>query len=202
MIASDSAPLVEPAVCTQLTIFRQRLLKCHQPFGRASRQHFTRRFGKRREASCRQWPSPVQRRSRCLWLQGDRRMRSRVVRRDASIDAAGLAQEPLASRRAVPELTRNADIKLNQRVSLRANRTAISSAMKQSWPKSMNAERNSCRVIDTSPPPAWAEVWHLWRVVIPRRSIVGRLVFGQVWRRREGRHWIYKKFTEYEQDRA
>ena len=107
-----------------------------------------------------------------------------------------------AGRRAVPELTGNADIKLNQRVSLRANRTAISSAMEQRWPKSMSTERNSYRLIDTSPAPAWAEVWHLWRVMIPRRSIAGRLVFGQVWRRREGRHWIYKKFTEYEQDRS
>jgi hypothetical protein len=111
-------------------------------------------------------------------------------------------RQKFASRRAVPELTGNADIKLNQRVSLRANRTAISSAIEQSWPKSMSAERNSHRLIDTNPPPAWAEVWHLWRVMIPRRSIAGRLVFGQVWRRREGRHWIYKKFTEYEQDRG
>ena len=45
--------------------------------------------------------------------------------------------------------------------------------------------------------PAWAEVWHLWTVVIPRRSIAGRLVFGKVWRRHDGRHWIYKKFVEY-----
>jgi len=45
--------------------------------------------------------------------------------------------------------------------------------------------------------PAWAQVWHLWNVIIPRRSITGRLVFGQVWRRHDGRHWIYKKFVEY-----
>jgi hypothetical protein len=48
--------------------------------------------------------------------------------------------------------------------------------------------------------PAWAEVWHLWNVVVPRRSITGRLVFGQVWRRHDGRHWIYKKFVEYADD--
>ena len=48
--------------------------------------------------------------------------------------------------------------------------------------------------------PAWAEVWHLWTVVIPRRSITGRLVFGKVWRRHDGRHWIYKKFVEYADD--
>jgi hypothetical protein len=45
--------------------------------------------------------------------------------------------------------------------------------------------------------PAWAEVWHIWSVVVPRRSITGRLVYGRVWRRRDGRHWIYKKFVEY-----
>jgi hypothetical protein len=43
--------------------------------------------------------------------------------------------------------------------------------------------------------PAWAEVWHLWTVVIPRRSITGRLIFGKVWRRHDGRRWTYKKFN-------
>jgi hypothetical protein len=47
------------------------------------------------------------------------------------------------------------------------------------------------------PKAAWAEVWHLWTVIIPRRSITGRLVRGRVWRRHDGRHWIYKKFVEY-----
>jgi hypothetical protein len=45
--------------------------------------------------------------------------------------------------------------------------------------------------------PAWADAWHLWTVIIPRRSITGRLVYGKVWRRRDGHHWIYKKFVEY-----
>jgi hypothetical protein len=48
------------------------------------------------------------------------------------------------------------------------------------------------------PRAAWAEVWHLWTVIIPRRSITGRLVYGRVWRRHDGRHWIYKKFAKYE----
>jgi hypothetical protein len=48
------------------------------------------------------------------------------------------------------------------------------------------------------PRAAWAEVWHLWTVIIPRRSITGRLVHGRVWRRHDGRHWIYKKVVEYE----
>jgi hypothetical protein len=48
-----------------------------------------------------------------------------------------------------------------------------------------------------SPPPNWAEAWHVWTVLVPRRSIAGRLVFGKVWRRHDGRHWIYKKFVEF-----
>jgi len=34
-------------------------------------------------------------------------------------------------------------------------------------------------------------------VLVPRRSITGRLVFGKVWRRHDGRRWVYKKFVEY-----
>jgi hypothetical protein len=49
------------------------------------------------------------------------------------------------------------------------------------------------------PAPAWAETWHLWTVIIPRRSITGRLVYGKVWRRFDARHWIYKKFVEYDE---
>ena len=44
---------------------------------------------------------------------------------------------------------------------------------------------------------SWTEVWHLWTVIVPRRSITGRLVHGKVWRRHDGHHWIYKKFIEY-----
>jgi hypothetical protein len=46
--------------------------------------------------------------------------------------------------------------------------------------------------------PAWTEVWHLWTVIVPRRSITGRLLYGKVWRRHDGRRWIYKKFIEYD----
>jgi hypothetical protein len=46
--------------------------------------------------------------------------------------------------------------------------------------------------------PVWAEVWHIWNVILPRRSITGRLVHGRVWRRRDRRRWIYKQFVEYE----
>jgi hypothetical protein len=44
--------------------------------------------------------------------------------------------------------------------------------------------------------PAWAEVWHIWTVIIPRRSITGRLLRGRVWRRHDGRRWIYKKVVK------
>jgi hypothetical protein len=44
---------------------------------------------------------------------------------------------------------------------------------------------------------AWADAWHLWRVIIPRRSITGQFVSGIVWRRNHGGRWIYKKFVEY-----
>jgi hypothetical protein len=40
--------------------------------------------------------------------------------------------------------------------------------------------------------------WHLWTVIIPRRSISGKLVSGQVWRRRHGAKWDYKKFVEWD----
>jgi hypothetical protein len=48
----------------------------------------------------------------------------------------------------------------------------------------------------------WAEIWHLWTVIVPRRSINGQLVYGKVWRRHDGRQWIYRKFTEYDEDEA
>ena len=46
--------------------------------------------------------------------------------------------------------------------------------------------------------PSWATVWHLWTVFIPRRTITGKLVRGKVWRRHDGRHWIYKRFVEFD----
>jgi hypothetical protein len=49
------------------------------------------------------------------------------------------------------------------------------------------------------PAPAWSEVWHVWTVIIPRRTITGRLVYGRIWRRRDGHHWIYKKLVEYDE---
>jgi hypothetical protein len=42
--------------------------------------------------------------------------------------------------------------------------------------------------------PAAKSAWHLRTVIIPSRTITGRLVRGRVWRRYDGRHWLYKKF--------
>jgi hypothetical protein len=58
--------------------------------------------------------------------------------------------------------------------------------------------REQAEHFEMSSPPAWAETWHLWTVLMPRRSISGKLVFGQVWRRRTGRKWEYKKFLKYQ----
>jgi hypothetical protein len=58
--------------------------------------------------------------------------------------------------------------------------------------------RDSLSDLKMSSKPAWAEVWHLWTVFVPRRSITGRLLYGKVWRRHDDRHWIYKKFVEFD----
>jgi hypothetical protein len=47
----------------------------------------------------------------------------------------------------------------------------------------MIADSNNHDLLDLSSPRAWAEAWHLWTVIVPRRSITGRLVSGKVWRR-------------------
>jgi hypothetical protein len=59
---------------------------------------------------------------------------------------------------------------------------------------------NHFEMLNGSARPAWAQVWHLWNVIIPRRLITGRLAVGRVWRRHDGRHWIYKRFVEYTND--
>jgi hypothetical protein len=52
---------------------------------------------------------------------------------------------------------------------------------------------------DATATPAWAELWHLRFVLMPRRSIAGKLVRGLVWRRYNGRRWIYKRFTDFDE---
>jgi len=44
-----------------------------------------------------------------------------------------------------------------------------------------------------STPRARGETWHLCRILLPRRSITGKLLYGIVWRRRDGKRWIYRK---------
>lgn len=63
----------------------------------------------------------------------------------------------------------------------------------------MSFDRN---VRAVHPRPNWTEIWLLWTVIVPRRSINGQLVYGKVWRRHDGRDWIYKKFTEYDGEAA
>jgi hypothetical protein len=43
--------------------------------------------------------------------------------------------------------------------------------------------------------PPYEKLWHKWNVIIPRRSISGRLVRGTVLRRRKHNQWIYKEFV-------
>jgi hypothetical protein len=47
--------------------------------------------------------------------------------------------------------------------------------------------------------PAWARVWHIWHLMIPRRAIDGAIVWGRVWRRHDGRRWIYKPIVDFEE---
>jgi hypothetical protein len=44
-----------------------------------------------------------------------------------------------------------------------------------------------------------ARIWHLWDILIPRRSITGKLIWGRVWRRHDGSRWIYKPFVEFDE---
>jgi hypothetical protein len=52
------------------------------------------------------------------------------------------------------------------------------------------------RMLGLKQRPPHEEVWHLWTVIIPRRSIAGRLLWGTVLRRRDDGHWIYKQRFE------
>jgi hypothetical protein len=74
-----------------------------------------------------------------------------------------------------------------------ANRTVVGKSIAQA--KNDN-DHSTIQMLGLSAKPAWAQTWHLWMVIIPRRSITGRLVVGNVWRRHDGRRWIYKRFAE------
>ena len=47
------------------------------------------------------------------------------------------------------------------------------------------------------PRPEYDSVWHIWTLIIPRRSITGRLVWGRVWRQWDGDRWIYKTNSDW-----
>jgi len=52
------------------------------------------------------------------------------------------------------------------------------------------------KILELNQQPARATAWHQWTVIIPRRTITGRLAHGKVWRRRDGRRWLYKQLIE------
>ncbi|MFZ0095146.1 MAG: hypothetical protein WAK97_14610 [Pseudolabrys sp.] len=52
------------------------------------------------------------------------------------------------------------------------------------------------RILAPKQRPPYEEVWHLWTIIVPRRSITGRLLWGTVLRRRDDGQWIYKKYME------
>ena len=57
------------------------------------------------------------------------------------------------------------------------------------------AKQIALRLLTPKPRPPYEEVWHLWTVLVPRRSITGRLLWGTVLRRRDDGHWIYRQYT-------
>ena len=60
------------------------------------------------------------------------------------------------------------------------------------------SKHDGLRMLAPKQRPPFEEVWHLWTVIIPRRSITGRLLWGTVLRRRDDGRWIYKKYTDVE----
>jgi hypothetical protein len=65
-------------------------------------------------------------------------------------------------------------------------------------PRTIANTHNLLRMRISQRPP-YEEVWHLWKVLIPRRSITGRFVRGTVLRRRDSGRWIYRQYTGSDQ---
>jgi hypothetical protein len=63
-------------------------------------------------------------------------------------------------------------------------------------PRMIASSHHIFRTQATTQKPPYEEVWHLWRVLIPRRSITDRLVWGTVLRRRDNGRWIYRRYIE------
>jgi len=64
-------------------------------------------------------------------------------------------------------------------------------------------QSSACRVadddLDDSLQPGWAHVWHVWRIIVLRRAIDRRLVWGTVWHRHDGRRWIYRHLAGFDE---
>ena len=69
-------------------------------------------------------------------------------------------------------------------------------AVRTTMPRTVTTRPDIFRTLAPKPRPPYEEVWHLWQVFVPRRSITGRLLWGTVLRRRDGGRWIYKKFIQ------
>jgi hypothetical protein len=129
--------------------------------------------------------------------------------RDTYLNVKAVGRErPLAP---VPDLTLISDINLNERVPLRRCAKALSVIASDIAIRPGTIVARSPG--DHIPPggfvlriemlmPIWSTfqpssstVWHLWTAFIPRRSITGKLLYGLVLRRHNGRRWIYKKFV-------
>ena len=63
-------------------------------------------------------------------------------------------------------------------------------------PRTIASSLRVFRMQATTQRPPYDEVWHLRRVLIPRRSITDRLVWGTVLRRRDSGRWIYRQYIE------
>jgi hypothetical protein len=50
------------------------------------------------------------------------------------------------------------------------------------WQARIVADRHNHKFLDASPPPSWAETWHLWTMIIPaaidHRRLVGKSLPG------------------------
>ena len=62
--------------------------------------------------------------------------------------------------------------------------------------RTLASKHDVFRARSPKPRPPYEEVWHLWRVHIPRRSITDHLIWGTVLRRRDNGRWIYRKYIE------
>lgn len=61
--------------------------------------------------------------------------------------------------------------------------------------RTLASKHDVFRALSPKPRPPYEEVWHLWTVLVPRRSITGRLLWGTVLRRRDDGRWIYRQYT-------